>query len=149
VKGGTEAVAAASNTFAAFLQWRKHKRLGRLADDVPRRVPHYAEWELKGPKGGLLGRGDELSGVDVVVPKGKKLSFPEQSWLGHTEGKIISDLIDAGKLGKGKWLTISGKLPPCPSCQRIMEWTSKQFGTVIEYVDETGKTWLYFNGVLQ
>jgi hypothetical protein len=30
IKGGTEAVAAASNTFAAFLQWRKYKRLGKL-----------------------------------------------------------------------------------------------------------------------
>ncbi len=35
VKGGTEAVAAASNTFAAFLGWRKYKRLGNLADDAP------------------------------------------------------------------------------------------------------------------
>jgi hypothetical protein len=33
IKGGTQAVAAASNTFAAFIQWRKYKRLGKL--DAP------------------------------------------------------------------------------------------------------------------
>jgi len=36
VKVGTEAVAAASNTLAAFLQWRKYKRLGNLADVAPK-----------------------------------------------------------------------------------------------------------------
>jgi hypothetical protein len=97
----------------------------------------------------VLAEDDELSGVDGVLPKGTKLSFPEQSWWGHTEGKIIGDLMDAGKLQKGRWLTIRGTLPPCSSCRSIMEWASKQFGMVVEYVDGTGKRWVYVNGVLQ
>jgi len=110
---------------------------------------HIAEWELRGPRGGRLSSGTEISGVDFALPPGIRLSFPEQSWYGHTEGKVISDLMDSGKLMPGRTLMIEGELPPCSNCRSIMQWTSEQFQMIVDYVDATGQTWTWINGMLQ
>ncbi len=94
---------------------------------------HHADWELRGPQGGLIASSDELSGVDFPLRGRGRLSFPEQSWYGHTEGKIIDDLSEAGHLRPGRTLVIQGELPPCANCQGIMRWASEQFGMNIYY----------------
>jgi pretoxin HINT domain-containing protein len=109
---------------------------------------HYLEWDLKGPRGGKLGNGEEFSGVDFAIPKGKKLTFPEQAWFGHTEGKVISDLWEAGKLRPGRTLNMEGILPPCSNCKNILQWASENFKMTINYMDGEGKVWTWVSGVL-
>jgi hypothetical protein len=114
---------------------------------APKRTPHYAEWELFGKRGRLIDDGDEISGVDFALKPGERLSFPDQSWFGHTEGKIIWDLYDKGMLKAGRTLQIQGQLPPCVNCQKIMQWASEHFKISIDYMDDTGKIWTWINGV--
>jgi hypothetical protein len=123
--------------------------LGALAHNANCREPHYLEWELRGPRGGKIAKDVEFSGVEVTFPKGTKLTFPEQSWYGHTEGKVISNLIDAGQMRAGRVLAMEGILPPCPNCKRILQWSSEKFKMTIDYVDTNGRTWTWINGVLQ
>ena len=91
----------------------------------------------------------ELSGVEFAIPKGIKLSFPDQAWYGHTEGKLIAELIENGKLGPGKFLPLQGQLPPCSNCKAILKWASDTFQMAIEYVDSEGTTWTWVNGTLK
>ncbi len=105
---------------------------------------HYAEWELRLPNGKVL-KGDEINGVDFPL-RGDRLSFPDQSWYGHTEGKIIDDLSSRGMLKPGTELNIDGMLPPCPQCQNIMEWASGAYGVDIRYVDISGNFWWFLDG---
>ena len=107
---------------------------------------HYAEWCLKGPKGGHLGCGDEESGLDFPLPPGTRLSFPDQSWYGHTEGKIIAELGAAGRLQCGRTLLIEGCRPPCPGCRNVMKWASGEFNMSIIYVDCRDQRWAWKNG---
>jgi hypothetical protein len=122
-------------------------RRGAIGTEVPG-GEHFAEWELQGPRGGLIASGDEMSGLDFSPKPGTKLSFPDQSWYGHTEGKIISDLMDDGKLAPGRRLSFSGELPPCQSCRQIMQWASSIYNMEIMYVDSAGNVWAWKNGVL-
>jgi hypothetical protein len=108
---------------------------------------HYAEWALFGPKGALIRAGDEISGLDFALPKGWKLSFPDQSWHGHTEGKLLSDLLQDGLLKPGRILNIEGQLPPCSNCQSLMKLISEKFSMGITYEDEAGKVWRWLNGL--
>jgi hypothetical protein len=108
---------------------------------------HYADWNLFGPRGGLLKNGDAASGLDFELPQGWKLSFPEQSWYGHTEGKLISDLLEEGLLKPGRYLSIEGTLPPCRSCQDLMKMISEKFQMMITYEDGVGKVWRWKDGV--
>jgi hypothetical protein len=98
---------------------------------------HYAEWELHGPRNGFIGEGDEISGIDVRLetPPDYRLTFPEQSWYGHTERKIISDLINRDLLTPGRTLTIKGTLPPCSNCRSLMKWASETFRIRVLYRD--------------
>lgn len=96
---------------------------------------HYADWDLYGPGGKRITGADELSGVDFPL-NGRRLSFPEQSWHGHTEGKIIDDLWRAGKLKPGTTLVINGQLPACSNCRGIMKWTSEAFDITVVYRGE-------------
>jgi hypothetical protein len=111
--------------------------------------PHSVEWQLQGPRGGEIASGEETSGVDFSLPKGTKLSFPDQSWYGHTEGKIISELWQNGQLGAGRVLSMEGKLPPCSQCMNALKWASEKFQMTITYVDGTGNWWTWINGVLK
>jgi hypothetical protein len=111
--------------------------------------PHLAKWRLRGGNGHFAGHGEETSGVDFALRPGQKLTFPEQSWYGHTEGKIISDLFDAGKLSPGSTLEIEGQLDACTQCKIIMQWASKTFKIKILYESAEGKAWAWINGVLQ
>jgi hypothetical protein len=110
---------------------------------------HIADWDLRGPRGGHIDGGTEISGVDFPLPKGTRLSFPEQSWYGHTEGKVILDLWESGKLKPGRTLDFDGELPPCSQCKNIMKWASETFEMTIVYVDKDGTMWVWINGVLQ
>jgi Pput_2613-like deaminase/Pretoxin HINT domain len=110
---------------------------------------HYAEWALFGPKGALIRAGDEISGLDFALPKGWKLSFPDQSWHGHTEGKLLSDLLQDGLLKPGRILNIEGQLPPCTNCQSLMKLISQRFGMIISYQDDLNRTWTWINGILE
>ncbi|WP_196251324.1 hypothetical protein [Gimesia maris] len=104
---------------------------------------HYAEWELRDPSGKLIARDIETSGTDFSNPG--KLTFPEQSWYAHTEGKIISDLYDSNLLQPGRFLNIDGILAPCSHCRGIMRWASQKFNMTIQYLGENGAT-IYKNG---
>ena len=119
-------------------------RLGFLAHSAADDCAHVADWILWGPRGGLIKYGDEICGVDAVIPKGWKLSFPDQSWFGHTEGKIIDGLSDVFK--PGQTLIIEGRLPPCSQCQNIMRKASHEIGIAVQYLDEFGQSWLWSNG---
>ena len=107
---------------------------------------HVAGWDLWGPRGGHIGSGTETSGGDFGSGTGKGLSFPEQSWYTHTEGKIISDLYAQGKLGPGRAVDIHGELPPCSQCRNIMQWASEKFQMTIRYVDKNEVIWVWKNG---
>jgi hypothetical protein len=109
---------------------------------------HYAEWELTNSNGRAVASGDEISGVDFPLGSGQKLSFPEQSWYGHTEGKIIAQLMEEGRLVAGGTLTINGELAPCSSCRGIMQWASQTFKTNIMYIDGSQNRWAWQNGEL-
>ena len=108
--------------------------------------PHYAEWTLEGPHGGVIANGEEFSGVEFPLEPGERLTFPEQSWYGHTEGKIISDLMDEGELRPGRRLTIEGERPPCPNCQNTMKWASGEFQMEIVYFDGEMNSYWWKNG---
>jgi hypothetical protein len=110
--------------------------------------PHIADWELTGPKGGKIESGTEISGLEVGFRKGTKLTFPEQAWYTHTEGKVIAELAEAGQLQPGRRLTFEGVLPPCRDCQNILEWASKQYQMEILYWDGNGQLWVWKNGTL-
>lgn len=120
-----------------------------LVHNTPGCNRHIAESNLYGPRGGHLDSRLEISGVDGPIPKGTRLSFPDQSWLGHTEGKIISDLWMEGKLGPGRTLVLDGVLPPCTNCRNIMQWASENFKMTLEYADANGNVWTWIDGVLQ
>jgi hypothetical protein len=77
----------------------------------------------------------------LTIRKSRKVQY------GHTEGKIVSGLIDSGALRPGTALKIEGILPPCPNCRRIMQWASKEFQVVIDYFDASGGWWRWQNGV--
>ena len=109
--------------------------------------PHDVDWALYGPRGGLLKRGEAVSGVEFNLPLGFRLSFPDQSWYGHTEGKLLADLLDAGLLKPGCVLNLEGRLPPCSSCQNLMRLVSERIGMGISYVDDSGTLWAWLNGV--
>jgi len=109
--------------------------------------PHDVDWALYGPRGGLLKRGEAVSGVEFNLPPGFRLSFPDQSWYGHTEGKLLADLLDAGLLKPGCVLNLEGRLPPCSSCQNLMRLVSEKIGMGISYVDDSGTLWAWLNGV--
>jgi hypothetical protein len=117
--------------------------------NAPLADSHKLTWDLYGPKVGDLGSGAEISGVEFAIPKGTKLSFLEQSLYGQTEGKVIGDLIESGKLGPGTILAMKGQLKPCGPCQFIMKSTSAIFKMTIDYVDSSGNTWTWINGMLQ
>ncbi len=79
------------------------KLVVRTIDDVPvgstpSGVPtcpgheHVLAWELTGPRGGHVDDGIEMSGIDCTFPPGTNLTWLEQAWYGHTEGKVISEL---------------------------------------------------------
>ncbi len=106
---------------------------------------HIADWEITLPSGRVI-KGDEISGLDFPL-RGDKLSWPDQAWFGHTEGKIIDDLWERGLLRPGSTLQIEGILPPCSQCQNIMTWASESFGMTIRYVDLDGQFWWFINGV--
>ena len=106
---------------------------------------HIADWEITLPSGRVI-KGDEISGLDFPL-RGDKLSWPDQAWFGHTEGKIIDDLWERGLLRPGSTLQIEGTLPPCSQCQNIMTWASESFGMTIRYVDLDGQFWWFINGV--
>ncbi|TWT59737.1 polymorphic toxin-type HINT domain-containing protein [Rubinisphaera italica] len=110
---------------------------------------HHADWELLGPRGGKNGSGSETSGVDFALEPGQRLTFPEQSLYGHTEGKILDFLMESAQLGPGKYLEISGQRPPCSSCKRAMQKTSADYNMTIEYIDSTGDRWIWINGTVQ
>ncbi|MCA8989101.1 MAG: hypothetical protein KDA78_15755, partial [Planctomycetaceae bacterium] len=72
------------------------------------------------PERKIIDEGDEISGVDFSLESGQRLSFPDQSWYGHTKGKIIDKLMEMGKLKPGRLLEIDEALPPCSGCTNIM-----------------------------
>jgi len=109
---------------------------------------HELSWELRGPRGGLLNHGDEISGLDFALPKGWKMTFPEQALHAHTEGKVISELIELRQLGPMKMLVLEGRLPPCSGCRTIMAETSAKHKMTVQYTDATGQIWTWANGVL-
>ena len=109
--------------------------------------PHDIDWTLLGPKGGFLKAGEAVSGLEFKLPKGWRLSFPDQSWYGHTEGKLLSELVDAGLLQPGRFLNIEGTLAPCSSCKNLMKMMSEKFGMGITYEDAAGNVWRWVNGV--
>jgi hypothetical protein len=84
---------------------------------------HFLEWELLGPEGHQVANGNEISGVEFALQPGTYLTFEQQAEFGHTEGKVIEELRDAGKLAPGQTLIFEGILPPCPGCQNIMKQT--------------------------
>ena len=111
--------------------------------------PHDVDWTLLGPKGGFLKAGDAVSGLEFNLPKGWRPSFPDQSWFGHSEGNLISELMDAGLLKPGRTLNIEGTLAPCSSCKNLMKLISEKFQMGISYLDANGGLWVWRNGVLQ
>ena len=60
-------------------------------DDV-----HFAEYTLLSRRRGLLAAGEEFSETGFALAPGEKLTFFEQALYGHTEGIIVSDLMEAG-----------------------------------------------------
>jgi hypothetical protein len=111
---------------------------------------HILDWELRGPRGGKLECGEEFSGAERTFPKGTKLTFPQQSWYSHTEGKVIADLYYEGKLRPGRQLRLEGTLPPCAACQSICKWASEQFKMEIMYYDGVqGLFWVWKDGELR
>ena len=108
---------------------------------------HFCEWELFGPQGGLNAAGNELSGFEFST-NGRSFDFMEQAEFGHTEGKVIEALEEAGLLGKGKWLNLEGVKPPCVNCQRILKEISARFEMEISYIDEFENVWAWINGKL-
>jgi hypothetical protein len=108
--------------------------------------PHVADWELRGPKGGLIEKGTATSGAEASFPKGTKLTFFEQAWYGHTEGKVVAELAEAGKLGRGKILMFDGVLEPCRDCQTIMRETSRYYNMEVWYMDKARNQWAWKNG---
>ena len=107
MKGGTEAVAAASNTFAAFLQWRKHKRLGRLADDAPSSVPRpgidVGEYRIVGghhvhAKAGFKGHGtyDLNQGFSVSQDYMRSRGWNHQA-MTNKQRELFGDLARSGR----------------------------------------------------
>ena len=107
---------------------------------------HYAEWALFRANGSLVKADDVTSGLDFILPKGWKLSFADQSWYGHTEGKLLSDLLQDGLLKPGRVLSIAGELRPCGNCQSLMKLISEKFRMTINYEDAAGNMWTWVNG---
>jgi hypothetical protein len=113
-------------------------------------VRHQAEWTLEGPRGRKIATGEvESGGEDVILPSGTShpLTFPQQAWYWHTEGKIISELEEECLLTSGRKLMIDACLPPCPDCQDILKWASQQFKIDIIYVDCEVSIYGWENGV--
>lgn len=140
---------------AAAKEWADRAKTGNVvgtaADAAPVKAPeggHLAEFTLSGPKGGILKKGDAVSGVDFKVKSGLHLTFPEQSWYGHSEGKTIAGLIESGMMKPGRNLGFLGELPPCSSCQNLMKWASETFKMEISYEDFAGKFWAWKDGAL-
>ena len=125
------------------------------AKPAPPKVPpssrddgHMVDWKLQDANRRIIAHDEEISGTGFSLKPGTRLSWPDQSWYGHTEGKIIGDLMEAGKLEPGQVLTIDGTKPPCGGCQTIMQWASETFQITIQYLDGAGEHWTWVNGVL-
>jgi hypothetical protein len=107
---------------------------------------HFAEYTLLSRRRGLLAAGEEFSETGFALAPGEKLTFFEQALYGHTEGIIVSDLMEAGKLGPGKLPTIEGILPPCVNCQKIMRGISGIYQMKVLYRDAAFNQWAWMNG---
>src|SRR5262249_8406218 len=88
-----------------------------------------------------------IDGVKSLLMRKGRLLQPWESWFTHTEGKVIWDLWQRGLLVPGRVLRFMGELPPCPGCQSILRWASKEFKMTITYVDEQQQMWQWVRGI--
>jgi hypothetical protein len=64
-----------------------------------------------------------------MTSREQALGFPQNTLAGHTEARAVRQ----NPLEMDQKMTITGQLPPCPSCKGYMSRAAAESGAAIEY----------------
>ncbi|BBL73232.1 hypothetical protein MishRS11D_03300 [Methylomagnum ishizawai] len=99
---------------------------------------HNANVTIRDAQGTIIRHERIVSGN--MTPVEQALGFPRNTLASHTEARAVRDI----PLESGQSMTITGQLPPCPSCKGAMNRAVQESGATIKYQwrqDGQTQTW--------
>lgn len=88
---------------------------------------HNANVTIRDAQGNIISHERVVSGN--MTPTEQALGFPKNTLASHTEARAVRNT----PLEAGQSMTITGQLPPCPSCKGAMNRAAQESGATIKY----------------